>query len=95
VQWNDDDTVVLKVEGHFGFPLYRQFREAAARGGSSKRYVIDLRAANYMDSSALGMLLLLRDQVGGKEARIEITQCQPDVRKIFAIANFDRMFRIS
>ena len=47
-----------------------------------------------MDSSALGMLLLLRERAGGDRAAIEITHCSPEIRKIFAVSNFDRLFKI-
>ena len=92
---SNEDTITFRVQGHFGLPLYKLFRDTAKQGGPSKRYVIDLHDTKYMDSSALGMLLLMRDEVGGKEARIEIVRCQPEVRQIFSIANFDKLFRIS
>ena len=48
-----------------------------------------------MDSSALGMLLLLRDHAGGDNADIALMNISPDVRKILAISNFDKLFKIS
>jgi anti-anti-sigma factor len=95
IQYIDEpERVVIRVYGHFGFALYRQIREAYQQGGTGKPYVFDLAAAEYIDSSALGMLLLLREQLGGEQAQIEIRHCNPAVRKIFAIANFDKIFRI-
>jgi len=48
-----------------------------------------------MDSSALGMLLLLRDHAGGDDAEVRVTNSNSDVRKILAISNFDKLFDIS
>ena len=45
-----------------------------------------------MDSSALGMLLLLREHAGGDRASIKIVHCQPEVKKILTIANFHPLF---
>ena len=45
-------------------------------------------------SSALGMLLLLRERAGSDKAEIAITHCNPEIRKIFRISNFDRLFKI-
>ena len=48
----------------------------------------------YLDSSALGMLLLLRDHAGGDLSSIKIINCNEDVRKILVISNFGRLFTI-
>jgi anti-anti-sigma factor len=55
---------------------------------------VDLRDATYLDSSALGMLLLLRDHAGGDGSNIHIINCNPDVKKILAISNFEQLFDI-
>ncbi|MCY1442851.1 STAS-domain containing protein [compost metagenome] len=60
-----------------------------------KRYVVDLKGATYLDSSALGMLLLLRDHAGGDQAQISLIHCNADVRKILSISNFQQLFDIS
>jgi len=40
------------------------------------------------------MLLLLRDHAGGDSAEVEIMNCNPDVKKILTISNFDQLFTI-
>ncbi|MER2102541.1 MAG: STAS domain-containing protein, partial [Pseudomonas atacamensis] len=57
--------------------------------------VVDLKEATYLDSSALGMLLLLRDHAGGDESDIRVVNSSSDVKKILAISNFDKLFDIS
>ncbi|MCY1445193.1 STAS-domain containing protein [compost metagenome] len=57
--------------------------------------MVDLKGATYLDSSALGMLLLLRDHAGGEQAQISLIHCNPDVRKILSISNFEQLFSIS
>ncbi|MDQ3200585.1 MAG: STAS domain-containing protein, partial [Pseudomonadota bacterium] len=51
--------------------------------------------ATYLDSSALGMLLLLRDYAGGENAEITLTHANADVRKILAISNFEQIFDVA
>ena len=64
-----DRQLTIGVEGRFDFRVYDSFRNAYADVGDSvEKYVIDLAAAEYMDSSALGMLLLLREFAGGDDA---------------------------
>ncbi|MGH8376937.1 MAG: STAS domain-containing protein, partial [Pseudomonas sp.] len=57
--------------------------------------VVDLKDATYLDSSALGMLLLLRDHAGGDDSDVRVVNSSTDVRKILAISNFDKLFDIS
>ena len=53
-----------------------------------------MKETSYLDSSALGMLLLLRDHAGGDNAKIKIINCNSDVRKILSISNFEQLFTI-
>jgi anti-anti-sigma regulatory factor len=41
------------------------------------------------------MLLLLRDHAGGESAQISLAHCNPDVRKVLSISNFEQLFKIS
>jgi anti-anti-sigma regulatory factor len=40
------------------------------------------------------MLLLLRDFAGGDSANIEFVNCRPEVKNIFEISNFQKLFTI-
>lgn len=91
----DSNLVTIRVVGHFGFQVYHQFRDAYLASERGTRFRIDLQAVDYIDSSALGMLLVLREHSGGEMARIEITHCRPEVHKILLSAHFDRLFSIS
>ena len=57
--------------------------------------VVDLNGATYLDSSALGMLLLLRDHAGSDKADIRLINCNPDVRKVLSVSNFEQLFAIA
>ncbi len=91
----DNKVVTLAIDGRFDFTLYRAFREAYTpfkEAGTT--YVLDLAKADYMDSSALGMLLQLREHAGADTATIRIINCRPSLAKILKIANFQRLFAI-
>ncbi|PZP26202.1 MULTISPECIES: STAS domain-containing protein [Pseudomonas] len=93
---DDGQELTILIQGRFDFGAHQEFRDAYERiSASPKRYVIDLKGATYLDSSALGMLLLLRDHAGGESAAISLINCSPDVRKILTISNFEQLFRIS
>lgn len=90
-----DASLKIAVAGRFDFTCHESFRSAYAdQNDGCDRYVIDLTDTEYLDSSALGMLLLLRDHGGGDDANIEIVGCNETVRKAFAISNFDQLFDI-
>ena len=93
----EPDGLVLRISinGRFEFNAHPMFRAAHEFGAKSfERYELDLRKTVYLDSAALGMLLLLRDHAGGDAARIRIVNCSPGVRRILGIANFHMLFEI-
>ena len=87
--------VHISVGGKFDFQLYDEFRASYAdTHGEDARYVVDLSGTDYLDSSALGMLLLLCEHAGGDSASIEIKRTSPEVKKILDVANFEKLFSI-
>jgi len=88
-----DGSLTLKVKGRFNFSCYKQFNDAVA-GPPAPHYVIDLSGADYMDSSALGMLLLLRDKVGQDTSRVKIVAGAGQPQEVLRLANFHRLFSV-
>lgn len=89
------EVFTIEVEGRFDFVFHQDFRNAyELLAKAPSRYVIDLQATTYVDSSALGMLLLLRDFAGGDTADITVINCNDDVKKILLISKFDQLFQI-
>jgi anti-anti-sigma factor len=87
-------TIVIK--GRFDFGSHQHFRNAYERHDKvPDTYIVDLKETTYLDSSALGMLLLLRDHAGGDDSEVRVVNSSSDVRKILAISNFDKLFDIN
>ncbi|MCK6187508.1 MULTISPECIES: STAS domain-containing protein [unclassified Pseudomonas] len=92
----DGKKLTIAIKGRFDFGSHQMFRDAYERFYKvPELYVIDLKETTYMDSSALGMLLLLRDHAGGDESQVMVINTSSDVRKILAISNFDKLFDIN
>lgn len=87
-------SVLIKITGRFDFNAHHDFRNVYRNEKSSAAYTIDMSGTEYIDSSALGMLLLLREHAGNESANITITGCNDDIKKIFAISNFEKLFTI-
>lgn len=87
--------VTISVSGKFDFQLYDEFRSSYGEtNGKGVHYIVDLSATEYLDSSALGMLLLLREHAGGDSSKIDIVNSSVDVKKILDVANFGKLFTI-
>ena len=92
----DGKQLTIAIKCRFDFGSHQPFRDSYERFYKVPDvYVVDLKEATYLDSSALGMLLLLRDHAGGDNADVRVIISSSDVRKILAISNFDRLFEIS
>ncbi|MDI1301101.1 MAG: STAS domain-containing protein [bacterium] len=91
----DGKELTIRIKGRFDFSTHQDFRSAYESAPATlDSFVVDLREATYLDSSALGMLLLLRDHAGGDSGRVRIVNCNSDVKKILAISNFEQLFTI-
>jgi len=89
---DNQDTVTIQVTGRFDFRLVKDFQELLAR--QPRTWVVDLSAVDYVDSSALGMLLLLRDRVHGDPQRVQLRGLRGQPRDVLMMAKFDRMFKL-
>ena len=94
----DGDKVTLVLSGRFDFSVHRDFRtgyEDALNAAGAKKIALDMAAVDYLDSSALGMLLLLNERARATNAEVSIVRCSPGVMKILEIANFSKIIKIS
>jgi anti-anti-sigma factor len=88
------DGLTLRISGKFNFACYKEFQDAVS-GPAPNRYVVDLSKADYIDSSALGMLLLLREKVGEDAARVVIRSGSGQPSEVLKLANFQRLFTVN
>lgn len=86
--------LTIRPEGRFDFTAQLEFRGAYEKEIAKATSIqIDLKEVTYMDSSALGMLLVLRK--GAQSRNISITGASETIMRILSIANFDKLFDIS
>jgi len=94
IQISADQSMTIKISGMFDLSVQSEFRGVYEDANDIKKYIIDMRDTEYLDSSAFGMLLVFRDYVGGDSADILINNINDDIKKSFSILQFDRMFTI-
>lgn len=91
----DGQTFTIEIKGKFDFNFVQDFRNAYSNiNGNLDAVIVDLRETDYMDSSALGMLLNMQKSLSGKVNRIKISNCRPQIKKILQISRFDKKFDI-
>lgn len=91
----EGNDLVISITGRFDFNILQAFRDAyATQNGTGIHYVVDLAKTDYIDSSALGMLLNMKNHLNAADGVIAIKNCQPNLQKIFSIAHFDKKFKM-
>lgn len=88
------ERLLIEIEGRFDFGVQKAFRAAYLEHPEVGVYVVDLSRVDYMDSAALGMLLLLREHAGDLKDRVRLRAPGDQVRKILEVANFHKLFHI-
>ena len=92
------NTATIALSGHFAFDAHRDFKAAYINQLNNSKIgniVVDLSAVEYLDSSALGMLLVLRDHVQAASKSLTLSKPSAIAVRTFDIAGFHRMFTIS
>jgi len=94
----DDNRATLALSGRFDFSIHRDFRknyEDILGTSGVKELLVDLDKVDYIDSSALGMLLLLREKAGSQNIQLKLANTRGAVRQVLEVANFGRLFDIA
>lgn len=87
----------LRMEGRFTFESHQPFKSATAPllgAPDLERIELDLSAITYMDSSSLGLLLLLREKAEAKNIKVVLVRPSPTVMGILNVVHFSRLFEI-
>jgi len=93
---SQDGKTIIGLQGRFDFNAHREFREAVdlAMKESAHEIHVDLASVDYLDSSALGMLLMLRDKAKGVGKEVALANARGSVRQVIDIANFGKLFAV-
>ncbi len=89
----DQKEKTIAIDGRFDFTAHQDFIKAyKSDPKGEKAYVVDLRNADYMDSSAMGMLLQLREYAA--QHRVALKNANDTVMEVLRIANFGKLFQV-
>ena len=87
--------LIISIDGSFDFSCLQEFRDSYEKKQNiAKTYFVDLKETDKIDSSALGMLLALRDYAGGSSADIKIINGSDDIKNVFLKTKLCEMFHV-
>lgn len=91
---DDGDGKRVLLSGQFTFADNAKFKQmmAALEKTPAKAVILNFSGVDFIDSGALGMLLLFRDEYQKKKISVTLEKARGQVEKIFTIARFDQLF---
>ena len=91
------NTATIIMTGRFDFNVQRDFKEAydpQLNNAAVGAIEVNLAGVDYLDSSALGMLLMLRERAAAAGKGLKLCKPGAGVAQILDIANFSKLFTI-
>lgn len=92
------DSFVLRIFDRFDSSSYSEFKNICEQIFSNKlikKISVDVSSLNYMDSSAMGMLMILDEKAEQTKKTVTLTSVPGTVANILKIANADKLFTIN
>lgn len=92
------NTVTIYLSGHFSFDSHREFKsayKAFLNDAKIGHIIVNLAEVNFLDSSALGMLLVLREQAMTASKLISLSRPSSIALRTFDISSFNKIFTIN
>ncbi len=94
-QTSNGHSLVINVVGRLGFDIHREFRHAYEKQPKRyQRYAVNLQQCISIDSTGLGMLLMLRDFADVGKENLLLVHCTADVAQVLKYASFEQLFTI-
>ena len=91
----NDSIFNIQIGERFDFSLVTEFRNVYEDLDPRVQQVdIDLSATQYMDSSALGMLLNMQKVLAERQLTYRILNTRPQIARILQISRFNKKFDI-
>lgn len=94
---SDKKSIHINISGRFDYKNTKDFRHAydTTEAGDGATYFINLNHSSYLDSSALGVLLLLREKACKLGGNVILDRPSESACSILKVANFDTLFTIN
>ena len=91
------DRCTISVRGRFDYNHNSDFRRAmeqALASPTAREFVVDLSQTEYLDSSALGTLLVLDDAAKAVGKKVVLSKASGLAKQMLDVAKFDTVFEM-
>jgi anti-anti-sigma factor len=87
----------VTMQGKFTFNDHHEFREILQDMGSGevRQIILHMSKVEFVDSAALGMLLLAADEAEKHQKHLMISGATGQVKKMFDMARFHKLFTMN
>jgi anti-sigma B factor antagonist len=85
----------LRWTGEIDVTQVPELRDEILALPSDRSVHLDLSTVSYLDSSGLGMLVLLRKRLARRGAEVTLFDVQPHVRRVLEITGLNRAFQFA
>lgn len=91
------DSCTFALSGKFTFSDHQNFRTIvdSIKAGEAPNYTLELSALEFVDSAALGMFLVAREEAKKKNVNLTLAGATGHVQKMFTLSNFSGLFNIA
>ena len=92
-----DASARIIMSGRFDFQVHREFKDAYApllENTAVREIGVEMSKVDYLDSSALGMLMLLNERAKAANKPISLLNTSGVVSQVLEVANFSKIFSI-
>ena len=91
---NLKDGVEIQLSGSFTFRDHDTFFEIVSmiKTGYNKKMVFNFSECDFLDSAALGMLVIAHDEAAAKEVSLSIKGARGKVKDVLYAARFDTLY---
>lgn len=91
----EKDLIKISLDGDLDAYSSDEFKDAVLnKVPSSKDILINARKLNFIDSTGLGSLISIYNNIKEQEKTISIEEIKPNVKQIFEITELDKLFNI-
>jgi stage II sporulation protein AA (anti-sigma F factor antagonist) len=93
----DGEVVIVKLRGRFDSSAAPSAEAglAAVLDGEPRHLAIDFTELDYISSAGLRVLLILAKKVQQMQGKVALFGLLDNVREVFAVSGFDRIFAIA
>ena len=92
----DSNVATIMIDKDFNFETHKSFRNSIKESleSGAKEIILEFKEVEYMDSTALGLLMVAKDTANEVDCAIKLKSVAGYALKILEMSQFDQKFEI-